>query len=167
MGDAPGLGQDREQGVVGRPAMLLRVVPLQRPLLASVPLEDAGVEVEGGACRSGGEPIQAPGSERLEGGRDRLRREAAEEAGDRCCAREPTEAEELADRDIGLEHREDDVMRRGGVGRGADEREYLRELRAEADPLGEGHEQRQATKGRHRLVAEGDSDCLAAIQRAG
>jgi len=87
----------------------------------------------------------------------------------------------LADRDIGLEdrelgeaagagqdareEREDDVMGWGGVGGGQDEREDLGQLRGQPDSLGEGHEERQPAKGRHRLVREGDSDCLGAIQR--
>ncbi len=128
-----------------------------------------------------GEPVEAPRPERLEGRRDGLRGEAPEEAGDRRRAREPAKAEQLPDRDIGLqdgelgeaagacqdtrEEREDDVMRRCGIRRGQDEREHLGELRGQADPLGEGHKEGQPAKGRHGFVGEGDSDCLGAIQR--
>jgi len=56
VGNTPGLREDGEERVVRRAATLARVVALQRALLGPVPFEDAGVEVEGVACRSGGGP---------------------------------------------------------------------------------------------------------------
>lgn len=88
----------------GRPC--LRVVTIQGALLGSLPLGDAGVEVEGVSGSPDGEPIQEPRPQRFQGRRDCLRGEPPDDAGDGRGAREPAKAEVPTDRDIGLQDRE-------------------------------------------------------------
>jgi hypothetical protein len=153
----------------------------ERALLRAVALEDAGVEVERVPRDPGREAGQAPGEQRGKGLRHGLRGEPAEEPGEGGRTREAAEAEELAHRLIRLERREvgeaagpgehareegqEDLVRWRGVGGRDHERERGLEPLGQADPLSEGHEEREAPEGRHRLVRERDPDCLLAAQR--
>ncbi len=70
VGNAPGLREDGEEGVVRRPAVLARGGALQGALLSAVALEDARVQVEGvpGQSGRGADPDTTPEAARRSSG---------------------------------------------------------------------------------------------------